>query len=71
MAVSTSHRKWLETPGVKEQPHKDSQVRRLLPGTRASLALLTILTRRAGLTNIATLGTSLEWNDYPRKVTLI
>jgi hypothetical protein len=30
-AVSTSHSKWLETPGIKGQPHKDSQVRRLLP----------------------------------------
>ncbi len=29
--LSVAHRRWLATPGKKGQPHKDSQMRRLLP----------------------------------------
>jgi hypothetical protein len=30
-ALRESHRKWLDTPGMHGQPHKDSAVRRFLP----------------------------------------
>ncbi len=30
-ALSDSHRKWLETPGMHGQPHKDGVMRRFLP----------------------------------------
>mgnify|MGYP001595571132 CR=1 FL=1 len=29
--ISAAHRKWLNTPGKKGQPHKDGEMRRLLP----------------------------------------
>jgi hypothetical protein len=30
-AIAWDHQKWLNTPGLKGQPHKDNPVRRLLP----------------------------------------
>jgi hypothetical protein len=60
--LSVAHQRWLATPGKKGQPHKDSQMRRLLQTTRAPLGLLITLTLRAGSISIGTRGTCLDLN---------
>jgi hypothetical protein len=55
-AISLSHAKWLSIPGKSGRPHKNGDMRRLLPDYARVFGKAKIRIRRAGSTLIATPG---------------